>query len=67
MSTELCDVYYSEVIGDPIPEDFHSATKTEELRMLREVSWQEAAAYIDLYSWSRAYWRVEFLPESVKA
>lgn len=62
-----CDLYYSEIIGQPIPDDFHSAPKTEEYAVLRDVPQQEAAAYMDMHNWSRAYWRVEFLPESVTA
>lgn len=60
---EAVDVYYSEVIGWPIPEDLHSAPKTEELRMLHDVTWQEAAAYMDRFNWARSYWRVEFHKE----
>lgn len=56
---ERFDLYYSELIGEPLPRNPSTARRTREYRVLTGKTADELADFISHLSWSRSFWRAE--------
>lgn len=55
---EKVDLYYAEVIGNPIPQKLATARMTDELKCFTGTA-DEVTDYIKRFDWSRSFWRTQ--------
>lgn len=55
---EFFDLYYAEVIGNPVPEKLATTRMTQEFKCFSGTA-DEVTDYIARFDWSRSFWRTE--------